>query len=182
MLKRPSSRRHSTPQQIQINLVPMLDALVTMISFLMYTMAFMSLTMIDSPLPTVSKEENRVLLEGRPLQLTLSFQENGFRLWSPFQKIEESLIPKKPDGTPDHLKLHEKLLVVKQAYPSEEKIVLMPEATTSYDSIIRVLDAVRFLEKTDPPVTLRDPKSGTRRLVSTLFPEAVFGNLLGGTD
>jgi len=34
MLKRPSSRRRSHPAEIAINLVPMMDALVTMISFL----------------------------------------------------------------------------------------------------------------------------------------------------
>ena len=180
MLKRPSSRRHSAPQEIQINLVPMLDALVTMIAFLMYTMAFMSLAMLESPLPVVSTEENATQIEEKPLQLTLSIGDQDVMLWSPFDLIPQITIPHQSDGRIDTLKIHEKVLELKQKFPTEKKIVLVPQANTSYESIISIIDSVKYLEKTDPLISALNPKTGVQEQVKELFSETVFGNLLGG--
>ena len=179
MLKRPSSRRRSHPAEIQINLVPMLDALVTMISFLMYTMAFLSLTMIESPLPIVSNEENVQQLKERPLQLTLTINDKDVLLWSPFDLIPQMSIPNRPDASVDLLKLHEALIGIKQKFLSENKIILVPNKNTSYDTSVAVLDASKTLDKTDPVMVLKNEKTGVQEQVKTLFGEVVFGNLLG---
>jgi len=182
MLKRPSSRRHSSPQEIQINLVPMLDALVTMISFLMYTMAFLSLSMIESPLPIVSSEENAQQLKDRPLQLTLTIGDRDVLLWSPFELIPQTSVPNRKDGAIDLLKLHEKLVEIKQKFLKETKIIIVPGSDTPYEAIVAVLDAARSLDRTDPVLSIRNEKTGVQEQVKRLFPETVFGNLLGGTD
>jgi len=182
MLKRPSTRRHSQPHEIQINLVPMLDALVTMISFLMYTMAFMSLTMIESPLPIVSNETNQIQMKDRPLQLTLSIGEKDVLLWSPFDLIPQISVPHLQEGAIDLLKLHEKLIEIKQKFPSEDKIIIVPRASTSYDQIVTVLDASRNLEKTDPVIAIKNETTGVQEQVKKLFPDTIFGNLLGGDE
>src|ERR1700751_586463 len=116
-----------------INLVPMLDALVTMISFLMYTMAFLSFTMVESPLPMVSSQENQEQLKTQPLQLTLTVNEKDVLVWSPFDLVPRTTIPNKDDNSPDLLKLHETLIGIKQKFPQEEKIILVPKSSTSYD-------------------------------------------------
>lgn len=182
MLKRPSSRRRSHPAEININLVPMLDALVTMISFLMYTMAFLSFTMIESPLPIVSPDTNQHQLRQRPLQLTLTLNENDVLLWSPFDLIAQQRIPNRQDGTPDLLKLHETLIGIKQKFLNENKLILVPKGVTSYDTIVTVLDAVKNLEKTDPVIVVKNEKTGVEEQAKTLFGEIVFGNLLGGDE
>ncbi len=179
MLKRPSSRRHSTPHEIQINLVPMLDALVTMISFLMYTMAFLSLSMIESPLPIVSNEVNEVQLKERPLQLTLSMGDQDVLLWSPFELIPQISVPNRKDGSVDVLKLHEKLVEIKQKFLKETKIIIVPKGDTTYETIVSVLDSARGLDKTDPVLSMKNSKTGVQEQIKALFPETVFGNLLG---
>ena len=181
-LKRPSSRRRTSHAEIQLNLVPMLDALVTMIAFLMYTMAFMSLTMIESPLPIVSSEENQVQLKERPLQLTLTINEKDILLWSPFQLIPQMTIPNRDDGSVDVLKLHEAVVGIKQKFPTENKIVLVPKSVTSYDTIVLVLDATRKFEKTDPVISAPNPVTKVQEQVKEFFSEVVFGNLLGGDE
>ncbi|MBS1958773.1 MAG: biopolymer transporter ExbD [Bdellovibrionales bacterium] len=182
MLKRPSSRRRSHPAEIQINLVPMLDALVTMISFLMYTMAFLSFTMIESPLPIVSPETNQHQLRDRPLQLTLTINEKDLLLWSPFDLIPQRTIQNKQDGQPDVLKLHEALIAIKQKFLTENKLILVPKGVTSYDTIVAVIDAAKALEKTDPIIVIKNEKTGVQEQAKTLFGEVVFGNLLGGDE
>lgn len=186
MLKRPSSRRRSNHAEVSINLVPMLDALVTMISFLMYTMAFLSFTMIESPLPIVSSEENQRQLKEPPLQLTLNIKENELQLWSPFDRIPRLVFPNIPDKegkpSPDVLKLHEALIGIKQKFPKENKIILVPKAATSYDTLVIVMDAAKNLEKTDLPILVKNEKTGMDEPTKTLFNEVVFGNLLGGDE
>jgi biopolymer transport protein ExbD len=179
VLKRPSSRRRTHAAEIQLNLVPMLDALVTMIVFLMYTMAFLSLTMIESPLPIVSSEQNQRQLKDRPLQLTLTLNDKDVLLWSPFDQIKQETIPNHEDGTVDVLKLHESLIAIKQKFPTEEKIILVPQKTTSYDTIVKILDASKPYEKTDPVIVVKNEKTGVQEQSKSLFGEVVFGNLLG---
>ena len=180
MLKRPSTRRRSHAAEVQINLVPMLDALVTMISFLMYTMAFISLTMIESPLPMVSSEQNQQALKEKPLQLTLTVNDKDVLLWSPFEMIPQTTIPNKDDGSIDLLKLHEAAVGIKQKFPTEDKVILVPKPNTSYDSIVGILDSVRNFEKTDPVISAPNAKTGIQEQAKTVFGEVVFGNLLGG--
>ena len=179
MLKRPSARRRSQPAEIQINLVPMLDALVTMISFLMYTMAFLSLTMVESPLPLVSSEQNQQQLKQKPLQLTVTLNDHDVVIWSPFNLIKQEKIPNRQDGTVDVLKLHESLIAIKQKFPTEDKIILVPQKNTSYDTIVTVLDASKALDKTDPVIVVKNEKTGVQEQAKNLFSEVVFGNLLG---
>jgi biopolymer transport protein ExbD len=182
MLKRPSSRRRSNHSEVNINLIPMLDALVTMISFLMYTMAFLSFTMIESPIPMVSSEENIQQLKERPLQLTLTVNENDLLLWSPFDLIPQTTIPNKEDKSPDLLKLHETLIGIKQKFPTENKIVLSPKSATSYDLIVSIIDTAKNFEKTDPVIVVKNEKTGVEEQAKTIFGEVVFGNLLGGDE
>lgn len=179
MLARPSTRRRSAPQEVAINLVPMMDALVTMIAFLMYTMAFIQLTMIESPLPLVSADQNTSQLKERPLQLTLTIKDKSVLIWSPFELIPQMEIANKDDGSPDFFKVHEALIGVKTKFPTENKIVLVPRGNTSYDAIVGILDASRNFEKTDLPIVVTNPQTGVQEQAKTLFGDVVFGNLLG---
>ena len=157
----------------------MLDALVTMISFLMYTMAFMAFTMIESPLPIVSSEQNEVQLKEKPLQLTLTVEDQGLLLWSPFEQIPQTTIPNRPDRSVDTMKLHEALIGIKQKFPAENKIILVPKKDTTYEVIVAVLDASKVLDKTDPIISVKNEKTGIQEQVKNLFGDVVFGNLLG---
>jgi biopolymer transport protein ExbD len=181
MLKRPSSRRKTTNEGIVLNLVPILDTMVTLIGFLLFTMSFLALVSIESPFPQLSEKSVRETLKEKPLQLTLSLRENETEIWSPFEKIAPKKIPHSPDGTPDLRAIHGTLVEVKQKFPVETKIVLSPFAGTTYDVLISVMDAVRMLDPTDPPLFVRDAKTGNDVSLKTLFPEVIFGNLLGDT-
>jgi hypothetical protein len=45
-----------------------------------------------------------------------------------------------------------------------------------------VLDAARNLDKTDPVIAVKNEKTGIQEQVKSLFPETIFGNLLGGDE
>lgn len=181
MLKRPSSRRKSAREPIQLNLVPILDAMVVLIGFLLFTTSFLAIVSIESPFPTASPEQNREKIKERPLQLTLTLREKEAEIWSPFAKIKPTTIPDLAPGQPDINKIHETLVGIKQQFPAETKIVLVPARETDYDTLIQVMDGIRQMEKSDPPLFARNLQTGNDEPVKLLFPEVIFGNLLGDT-
>ncbi|MBL7716225.1 MAG: biopolymer transporter ExbD [Bdellovibrionales bacterium] len=178
-MHRPSARRNSLQKPVELNLVPILDSLVTLIAFLMMTMSLVNLVSVETPFPMVSSEQNQKLVDEKPLQLTLSFQENAVEIWSPFAKIQPLKIADSEPGKPDLAKIHAFLVDVKKKFPSETKIVLVPTPTTNYDVIVSIMDSVRILDATDAAIFSKNPKTGLDEQTKTLFPEIVFGNLLG---
>lgn len=177
MLKRPTSRSKRDHKQIQLNLVPILDTMVTLIGFLLFTTSFLSLVSIESPFPMASPKEVVEKIKEKPLQLTLTLRDNEAEVWSPFEKIASTKIPNVSPGSPDVAKIHEALLGVKQKFPDETKLVIVPGNGTTYDILISVMDGVRTVEATDPPL-YRKTTAGTEEVVKALFPEVIFGNLL----
>ncbi len=178
MLRRPSSRRYSKKEQIILNLVPMMDTFVVLIAFLLYTMAFIVMTHVETPLPTANPTEMAEKLKEKPLQLTVSFRKDETEIWSPFKKIPAKKIPHTPEGTPDVLAIHARLVEVKQQFPTENQVVLAPTGSTSYDALIAAMDGIRMLEPTDPIIIVKNTNTGVDEALTLLFPDIVFGNIL----
>lgn len=176
MFKRPSSRRKTKKEEIRLNLVPMMDALVTLIAFLLFTMSFLALVSLNSPVPLVSAENNQDL-DQKPLQLTMTIEENYVELWSPFDLIKSVRIENTSPDVIDLQKLHTELMQIKERFPTEQNIIFMPSPKISYDALIAIMDATRMIEKTDTPLFIQG-QNGVNQEVKRLFPNIVFGNLL----
>jgi biopolymer transport protein ExbD len=180
VFRRPSSRRKTKAEGFELNLVPILDTMVTLIGFLLFTMSFLAVVAIESPFPQSSAETNREKLREKPLQLTVTLRENELEVWSPFERVPAKTIPNTPEG-PDTVALHLHLISIKQKFPAEKQVVLVPYAGNNYDQMIATMDAVRTLEKADPPIFAKNAQTGTDEVIKDLFPNVVFGNLLGDT-
>lgn len=178
MLSRPTSRRKSNREQIQLNLVPILDTMVTLIGFMLFTMSFLALVTIESPFPEASSKVLEQKLKERPLQLTVSLQEKEIEVWSPFDKFPAKHVMHKPDG-PDLIGMHQALIEVKKQFPNETKVIFVPNATANYALMIAMMDAMRSLDATDPTIYLKNATTGADEAIKALFPEVIFGNLLG---
>lgn len=179
MLRRPTSRRKGHADQIELNLVPMLDTFVTLIAFLLFTMTFLNIVGIESPFPIASSEEVEQKLKEKPLQLTVSLRENETSIWSPFEKIPTKTIPNPAPGLPDIRAIHEALIDVKKQFPAETRVVFVPISSTNYDTIVALMDSIRGVEPTDPPIFMKNAQTGLDEQIKLLFPEVIFGNLLG---
>jgi len=164
---------------VTLNLVPVIDAMVTLIGFLLFTTSVLAIVTIESPLPTASAEQNEQIMSEKPLQLTLSLNAKEATIWSPFDLIASKTIPNLSPGTPDVKTIHSTLLEIKRQFPTEQKIVFVPTGEINYDNLISVMDASRSLEKTDPTLYYANPASGNNEVLKTLFPNVIFGNLLG---
>ena len=181
MLKRPTSRRKSHNEPVEINLIPILDAMVTLIGFLLFTTSFLVIVNIETQLPQAAPQEVQEQLKEKPLQLTVTLRDQNVEIWSPFSKIPPKSIPNTQNGQPDSKAIHDALVEIKKQFPTENTIVVAPKSNTVYDDLIFLMDSIRILEPTDPPIYVKNEKTGVDEPLKTLFPKIVFGNLLGDT-
>lgn len=179
MFKRPTSRRKTIHREVQLNLVPILDTMVTLIAFLLFTMSFLQIVSIESPFPQASPKEVEKKLKEKPLQLTLTMRQGEVELWSPFELIQPKVIKDQLAGTPDVKAIHAALLEIKRRFPTETQVVFVPTAGVNYDTLISVMDSTRMVEPGDEPIYFKNPATDRDEVAKALFPEIVFGNLLG---
>ncbi|MGZ3694329.1 MAG: biopolymer transporter ExbD [Bdellovibrionota bacterium] len=178
MLKRPSSRRRSRgTSEIDLPLVPIMDAFVTLIAFLLLATSLLAVTLIDTPVPVVStmpEEKNKE----KPLALTLTIEQDKLELSSGSRQIKTQVFPKiDKDYALD--KLHEALVPIKQQFLKEQNIVFMPVGDVKYDDLVHLMDTVRLLLKTDPPIYTKDA-AGVDKPETYLFANVIFGNVISG--
>lgn len=194
MFRRPSSRRKSEQQELSLNLVPMMDALVTMVSFLLISMGYMAISAIDTPAPLLAPPEEQVKkLEEKkepPLQLTAHFvtdsKTNEKKIlisdWSGSRENHE--IGQRPNPnknneiTYDFEALHKLLIEIKKRHPDDKQLILKPDSDVPYESLVAVMDAARSYEKTDEPPPMKKNDKGVDEPNTDIFPEVIFGNIL----
>lgn len=179
MLKRPSSRRRSRgTSEIELPLVPIMDAFVTLIAFLLLATSLLSVTLIDTPVPVVSNVPNDDKNK-KPLMLTLTIEQEQLKLSSAFNRIKAQTFPKIDKGY-DLDKLHEALVTIKQQFQTEKTIVFMPVGEVKYNDIVQLMDTARLLLKTDPPFYTKD-EHGVDKAETYLFSDVIFGNVISGS-
>jgi len=178
LLKRPSSRRKSSPGGVSLNLVPIIDTMVTLIGFMLFTTSFLVIVGIESPAPIVSTKDIQQKLKQKPLQLTVSIRDKDAEVWSPFDRIPSKIIPNVSDGLPDVKAIHEALLAVKVKFPEENTAIIVPSGGITYDVLVNVMDSVRGVDPLDPPMFHKNITTGNDEAIKNLFPNVVFGNLL----
>ncbi len=176
-MKSPSSRRRSHRAGVhELNLVPIMDTMVTLIGFLLFTTSFLIFVKIESILPLAPPPDKQSPAH-KPLQLTLHLKAQGLELLSPFGGITPHTIPHQ-GRVADTKSLHEAILETKKHFPQESTIIFLPEKGISYDMLIACMDAVRVFAETDTAIILPNAQ-GVDETLKELFPKIVFGNLFG---
>ncbi len=154
--------------------------MVCLIGFMLYTTTFLQIVHIETPVPATNPKDVEEKIKEKPLQLTVTIREKELEIWSPFDRIPSKTIPLNAQGQPDFKAMHDTLLDVKKQFPTETKIVIVPYAGASYDVLIAAMDGMREIEKGDAPIFAKNAVTGIDEVVKALFPDVIFGNLLGG--
>jgi biopolymer transport protein ExbD len=187
MFTRPSARRKSKARAVELNLVPILDTLITLIAFLLFTSAFIGVAFIDTPVPLLSAAEEQIKkIDEKPLQLTAHVQENQIFVSDWTGSRENHRIPNIPGNGVDSSgsgpqydleRLHQILVEIKLRHPKETKLILKPQGGVSYEALVGIMDAARSFQKTDPPLYVKNAL-GVDTVETKLFSEVIFGNIM----
>jgi len=156
-----------------LNLAPIMNLMVTLIPMLLISASFLELVVLETSLPVYNEpQEVKVTekLEKPKLGLTLVIKEEGFSLGGQGGMLNlgdgSSTIPRLSNGAYDYLSLSNVLLRVKEQYPDEWTVVIVPEFTTTFEVIVETMDAAR-----DIPIM----QDGEGLRLRSLFPNVILG-------
>lgn len=191
MAGRPSQRLHRSKGAEDVNILPIMNLMTILIPFLLLSATFIQLTIIDSALPAASRAVERVDKEPSPtptpeekkLNLTVFIRNDGFTVAGIGGVLDiaddktkkddgekpQTIIAKKPDGTYDYEKLKEILVRIKEVFPGQNTVILLPAPDIIYDDIIKLMDVARTYKKKQPDGTEID---------ELLFPSPVLAGRL----
>lgn len=128
-------------QQGDLNITPVMNIFLILVPFLLLTAVFVRIAVIEFSLPGASKQsEIQEAKQSKAIVTILAINEKGFEL-----KTEGARFPiilKKQDNF-DFQTLVEKLKKVKELHEDTEDIIIAPQASIKYDTIIKVMDRCR---------------------------------------
>lgn len=179
MLRAPSSRKRKKGVQ-KLNLIPILDAVFIFIFFLLMSANFIKIYEVSSDIPIISDREPPK--NKKPLALTARIYQNDIKIYTGVPSRNINTITKTADGEYDYEALHNYLIGLKQRFRTERGIILEPQIDIEYDKLVKVMDAVRLLRRTDPEMyhKIKDKEGNeTEERHYYLFDKIVFGNIQG---
>lgn len=175
MLKVPTSRKRKKPEE-KLNLVPIMDSVFIFIFFLLMSASFLKIYEIGSPIPIISDSEPPKP-EKNPLALSLTAETNLLTLSRGLPSRPFKTFKRQADGNFNLEELHTILVDLKKQHVTEDSIIFEPEGDLTYEDIVKIMDAVRVLNKTDEAI-MKPNKEGIDEKVKELFHKIVFSNLM----
>ena len=144
MLRKPSRKNFKYKFQ-RPNLIPILDAVFIFIFFLLFSADFVNLFEINSNVPIVSSSPPSKKI---PLNLTLRITPSSLTLKTGLSGRVVKRIRKNSNGY-DLNNLHQTLIGIKKRNINERTIIFEPTNSVDYETIVKIMDEVILLRRTD---------------------------------
>lgn len=174
MLKVPTSRKRKKPEE-KLNLVPIMDSVFIFIFFLLMSASFLKIYEIGSPIPIVSDQEPDKK-DKDPLALTMSLETDAIIISTGVPSRQVQTFKRQADGEFNYNALHAYLIDMKKKHLDEDTVIFEPNGDLTYEEIVKVMDAVRVLNKTDDAI-FKTNKEGIDEKLKDLFNKIIFSNL-----
>ncbi len=175
MLKVPTSRKRKRPEE-KLNLVPIMDSIFIFIFFLLMSASFLKIYEIGSPVPIISTSDP-LPDEKNPLALTLTAETNKIVFSRGVPSREFKSFNRGPDGNFNYEEIHAFIIDIKKEHLNENTIILDPVGDLPYEEIVKIMDAVRMLNRLDEALFKKN-KEGLDEKVNELFNKIIFSNLM----
>ena len=144
-----------------LNIVPMLDVMVILSFFLIFTAVFSKTSILEVHLPGPGATAAPAVPS---LELEVIVRRSGLEVADRNQGVLET-VPATATGQ-DVVRLSEYLERVKAQHPDKTSATLLVAEDVDYDTIVQVMDAVR----------VRQSMAGSRVVSRTLFPQIALGD------
>ena len=153
-----SNRRKSRAVQEKIqppNLVPIMNLVTILIPFLLLTVTFVHLAVVDSSLPAITPPKPS---SDPGLGLTVAITGDGFVVAgrtavlgeeaTPIQDLGDATerlptLARSEDGSYPFDQLTDLMVQIKAAHPDDQNVILMPSHDVTYEVVIHTMDATR---------------------------------------
>src|SRR5262252_5086133 len=156
------ARRRLRKQPAQLEITAFLNLIVVLVPFLLSTAVFTRLSVLDLSLPAKSSGVEQ--LKTNNLQLEVVIRPDALEVGDRIGGLIER-VPNTATG-PDVKRLGEILSEVKKQFPDKAEATVLAEPNTSYEMLIRVMDAMRTTHTVE----------GAKIVRAELFPQISVGD------
>ncbi|HEX2540138.1 MAG TPA: biopolymer transporter ExbD [Caldimonas sp.] len=133
-------RLKKTPAHLEIT--AFINLIVVLVPFLLSTAVFTRLAVIDLSLPAQSSDAIQKLDPDKPLKLEVVVRADGLDVQDKHGGLLDR-IPNVPGKGPDTKALGLFIAAIKNRFPQQDDATVLAENATSYETLVRVMDAVR---------------------------------------
>ncbi len=159
MVRRNHARYHEGRDDL--NIVPMIDMMVILVFFLIFTAVFSKTNILQLNLPANASAAPLDLPKGlkleviiRPDDLVVNDRNSG-----PLKVLDNTPNGYDLDGLSEYMRR------VKATYPQMTDATILPGPNVSYDTLVQVMDTVRVYQIPEPPYSKAE-----------LFPDIAIGD------
>lgn len=132
--------RENTYEEDNLNITPVMNIFLILVPFLLLTAVFVNIAILEFSLPSSDAQAREAAQKKNTVVTILTISESGFELRT--KGIKFPAIQKGSDGF-DYQALIQKLREVKAKHAETEDIIIAPESTIRYETIIKVMDRCR---------------------------------------
>ena len=130
----------------ELNITAFMNLMVILVPFLLITAVFSRLTVLELNLPGSSSEP--VDPQDQTFQLEIIVREDRIEVGDRNQGLL-GIYPNTDTGSYDYVALAEKLVQLKERYPTKTDASILLEQEIAYDTIVQVMDTVRVSQEVD---------------------------------
>ena len=173
-------KTRATDNTFDINLAPVLDIIISIVSLLLFSVALIEVKTIETTVPQIIKEiVEKIEKKEEQAQIALKMsKKHGFTFEIDYKGKKETIALPFSSDKPDYVKLQEEGSKIKKRFPAIFSISILPEKDWSMADIVATLDHVRKLSS-EQTVEIQDPANGNKVTTNFMFPNVVFANVLG---
>ena len=165
MIRSRRGGRHRRNETAELNITAFMNLMVILVPFLLITAVFSRLTILELNLPASSSEP--VEPEDQTFQLEVIVRQDKIEVGDRNQGLL-GVYPNAEDGAYDYAALAEKLVQLKERYPTKTDASILLEQDIAYDTLVQVMDTVRVAQEVDEAEGRIDRKD--------LFPDISIGD------
>lgn len=165
----------------ELNVMPFIDIFSMLNTFLLVSAAFVNLGILEVQVPFLTNSDELRAKKSKPkreLSLNISLSKDKIEMESKFTQapIDETKKSYTVDDS-EITKFHNDLVQLKIANPEASKVTFFSDDDVKYQMLVKVLDQIKFVKKTDPNIPApKDPSIRVSK--SELFPKIVIGNVI----
>lgn len=162
-------KKNTLPEVEKLNLVPIMDAVFIFIFFLLFSAQFIKMYEIETDAPLISEVPQEQKIEKDPLNLTVKVLSNIIELRTGVDQNVHATFFK---SSKDHLdKLKISVMDLRLKHPSEDYVIIAPNAQVKYEEIVKIIDSVQKLPDNKKSMVIT--KSGKVEKINKIFKQIV---------
>ncbi len=152
-------RRKKSEEDVDVDMVPIMNMFLVLIPFLLMAANFMPMTGINTSVPvlenSLNAENNNKPKKETKVRMIIEIKPDRFKLAGSSDQLDEKTLDKlstqltKTQKEYPFKEMASFLKQVKDQYPASDTLILIPDNTVIYETIIRTMDFARSYEK-DP--------------------------------